>query len=68
MSQLAGARFIFRRDAAQFVRDLERPVDFVLRRVVGALRPLRQIAGALEPKRQLVLDPMREYCSRSGIP
>jgi hypothetical protein len=30
MSQLARARFGFRRDAAQLVRDLERPVDFVL--------------------------------------
>ena len=62
--QLARALFGFGGDAAQFVGNLERALDFVLRRVVGALGALGQIAGAFEPERQLMLNPMRHVITR----
>jgi len=59
-------RFGLSRDAAEFVGDLQRALNLVLRRVVGPFRALGQLARALEPHRQLVLDAIRDAVMLPG--
>ena len=56
--QPAGAGFRFGGDATEFVGNLQRPFDLVLRCVVGSLGAFGQITRSLEPERQLMFNPI----------